>query len=281
MGITQQQKTFFETFGYLHLPGVLAPEMAMIREEYEAIYARQAANVVPLGAANPDGVHWATTIQHLFVAMSPRLSCLIEDPRMVDICTSLLGEGYSINGGDGTLFHTATAWHSDATGDVANSVRHIKISCYLDPLTASTGALRVMPGSHLNGDAYADALSRMIGDSPGHFGEEAASLPGVALETRPGDLVVFDHRTKHASFGGARRRRLMCLNVQGPLATARQRELILDSWRQVLRSRPDADWYPGFIASSPPERLKHLAASIELLAQARAELAGQALSASI
>ena len=37
-------------------------------------------------------------------------------------------------------------------------------------------------------------------------------MPGVALETVPGDLVVFNHLLKHASFGGSARRRMFVIN---------------------------------------------------------------------
>ena len=34
------------------------------------------------------------------------------------------------------------------------------------------------------------------------------------LEMQPGDLVVFNHRIKHASFGGGTRRRMFTINLQ-------------------------------------------------------------------
>lgn len=35
----------------------------------------------------------------------------------------------------------------------------------------------------------------------------------MALESDPGDLVVFDHSLKHASFGGSQRRRMFTMNL--------------------------------------------------------------------
>ncbi len=267
--LTVQQIAFFRQFGYLHLPGILGRDMGWIAEEYEAVYRAEQHAVVPIGGANADGTHWASTINHLFVSMSPRLSTMIEDPRIVGICTALLGAGYSVNGGDGTLFHTNTGWHPD-TGEIGDEITHIKISCYLDPLTRGTGALRVIPGSHAPGPRR-EALRAAVRDPVAELGAPGEDLPSVACETQPGDLVVFDHRTLHASFGGARRRRLMCLNAHGALDSARKRDLMLAFWREILRQRPEVGWYPGFIESSPPERLQHLRTSVELLAQARRE----------
>ena len=44
---------------------------------------------------------------------------------------------------------------------------HIKIAFYLDPLTADSGSLRVIPGSHRIGDAYATALNDAALREPG------------------------------------------------------------------------------------------------------------------
>ena len=39
-------------------------------------------------------------------------------------------------------------------------------------------------------------------------------IPAAALETMPGDLVVFDRRIKHASFGGGTRRRMFTMVLE-------------------------------------------------------------------
>ena len=87
---------------------------------------------------------------------------------------------------------------------------HIKIAFYLDPLTADSGSLRVIPGSHRIGDAYATALNDAALREPGIGGAE---VPAVAFETVAGDVVVFNHNTKHASFNGGGRRRMFTLNA--------------------------------------------------------------------
>eukprot|EP01045_Picozoa_sp_COSAG04_P043158 COSAG04_NODE_14007_length_584_cov_0.600000_1_plen_184_part_10 len=43
---------------------------------------------------------------------------------------------------------------------------------------------------------------------------EPHEIPGhIAVETSPGDLVVFNHKTFHASFGGCTRRRMFTMNM--------------------------------------------------------------------
>ena len=41
---------------------------------------------------------------------------------------------------------------------------------------------------------------------------DGSEVPAVALETRPGDVVVFNHNLHHASFGGGQQRRMFTLN---------------------------------------------------------------------
>ena len=77
-----------------------------------------------------------------------------------------------------TEYHTGSSWHRDSDGPVASA----GFVCYLEPLTADTGALRVAPGSHLHADP--------------------PDGTGVALATEPGDAIAFDEHLLHASDGG-------------------------------------------------------------------------------
>ena len=78
-------------------------------------------------------------------------------------------------------YHGASSWHRDCDLEVAS----VSFACYLDPLTRASGALRVVPGSHRTRDVAAD-------DVPDAF----------AVETAPGDAIVFDEHLLHASPGG-------------------------------------------------------------------------------
>ncbi|MCY1055624.1 phytanoyl-CoA dioxygenase family protein [Nannocystis sp. SCPEA4] len=101
-------------------------------------------------------------------------------------CTILPGRA------KGTEYRGSTRWHRDST----STLRSVGVACYLDPLTADTGALQVLPGSHT--PAYAAAVDEYI--------RRADELPGLALPSAPGDAIVFDERLYHASAGGQRRR---------------------------------------------------------------------------
>jgi hypothetical protein len=104
-----------------------------------------------------------------------------------------------------------TRWHSDGYGG-RGGLRHIKLAFHLDPLTRATGALRVIPGCHRVGEPFADQVEREIRDSQTLWGVAGSDVPAVALETQPGDVVVFNHDLKHSAWGGSQRRRMFTMN---------------------------------------------------------------------
>jgi len=236
--LTPAQISFFHTFGYLHVPGYFASDIAWITAEYEAIWA-----------AHPELPHDGsvrTTYPGLFVGASRRLATLIEHPRMIAVCTALLGAGYGLQGGDGNRYAGDTDYHSDIGFDGWQNksvARHLKIAFYLDQLGRDSGALRVMPGTHRHGDAYAAAVEREL-TTPWEerpLRVSGRDLPAVAIENTPGDLVCFDHRIKHAAFGGSQRRRMFTTNwIQGATTPA-MRAAVLDNYR-AYRDHENVDW---------------------------------------
>ena len=40
-----------------------------------------------------------------------------------------------------------------------------------------------------------------------------AEVPGISIETEPGDLIFFNHNLKHSSYGGGRNRRMFTINL--------------------------------------------------------------------
>ncbi len=225
--LTRQQVTFFETFGYLALPQAIAGEITAVTEAFESVW-----NDHPHLVHNGGG---RTIFPASFITTHPLLSSLIEHPVVCGVLDDLLGAGWSSYGGDGSLYSGDTAWHSDAgMGTEKTITRHIKILFYLDHLTGDSGALRVIPGSHQHGDAFHRLLDEQVaGGVSGPLGLAGCDIPAQALEVQPGDLLVMDHRTKHAAFGGGRRRRMFTINSLAPCATQEQREAA----RIVLR------WY--------------------------------------
>jgi len=255
--LTPTQICFFHTFGYLHVPGYFQEEIAWIIDEYEAIWA-----------AHPELPHDGsvrTTLPGLFVGASKRLATVIEHPKVIAVCTALLGAGYGLQGGDGNRYCGDTEYHSDTGGpDWENKTvaRHLKIAFYLDHLTRDSGALRVIPGTHLHGDQYAREIERQL-TTP--WQERALQvsgrdIPAVAVESAPGDLVCFDHRIKHAAFGGGTRRRMFTTNwIQGATTPA-MREAVLANYRGY-RDGMNVNWRitEDWMVEAPAARLPMLA----------------------
>ncbi len=247
--LTEQQLSFFNTFGYLSFPGLLRDRIDQIIEDYHAVW--EAEGNSHHGKPH-DGSQRSCTVQ--FVDKNPRLNTLLDDPRILGIATSLLGHDFNYMGSDGNYYSGDTAWHSDGWH---RNILHIKLAYYLDPLTKDTGCLRVIPGSHLVNDQYAQELQEKIGHSDTYFGMNGAQTPAIPLETQPGDLVCFNHNTKHAAFGGGGWRRMFTMNLCQRYPEDRLQEL-RDYISGASRFWLDRNFADTIMQTATPERMRHL-----------------------
>lgn len=268
--ITDQQKAFFETFGYIHLPGVLRSEIAWITREHELTYGVGAGG-------NLDEQTGAPRLG--FVDRTPAMFRLLDHPALVGVLSGLLGDDYNFLMSDGTVYSGDTGWHRDT---YSNEGTFLKVALYLDPLSAETGALRVVPLSH-----RVD-WSGAVPD-PAAWGLSGADVPAMAIDTQPGDLVVFNLKTLHAAFGGGVRRMTSMVfshRCQSPKEIAALRDLLaihpmatgldhcfseeLINWaspglrRHLEQSMENEDHFPELVAGFR----ERLAAAIEPATQA-------------
>ncbi|HET6386737.1 MAG TPA: phytanoyl-CoA dioxygenase family protein [Armatimonadota bacterium] len=203
MPLSDAQVRFFRTFGYQILREAFTPEeVAWITEEFEfAIHTYG-------GGRDHDG-----TKRTMFGAPSehtPKLCSLVDHPSVHALAAAALGEDFNYAGGDGNYYSGDTGWHPDGNW---GQLFACKIAFYLDPLTSKTGCLRVIPGSH-RPDHFIRAEKIDPNQSLEMFGVPPSEFPGnVALETNPGDLLIFNHDTYHAAFGGGPRRRMFTMNL--------------------------------------------------------------------
>jgi len=248
--LTPEQLSFFETFGYLQFPGLLADCIDRIIEEFEVVWETHG------GGHHGQGHDPARrSCIFPFPDQNEYLSSLLDDPRIHDIAESILGDDFNYTSGDGNLYAGDTHWHSDGFG--ATRIPSIKIAFYLDRVTRETGALRVIPGSHRCGDSFADGVQRDINQIQELWGIPADQVPSVALEATPGDIVAFNHNLKHAAFGGTGRRRMYTMNF-----CARYPDDRLDELRNALagEARFWIDRIHGdtMLRTAGPERWAHL-----------------------
>jgi hypothetical protein len=233
----------------LGFPGLMADRIEEIIEEFEALWGSH-------GGGHNGKPHEGTARSCIaqFVDLRDRLSSLIDDPRILGIAESLLGEDFNYMGSDGNYYVGDTGWHSDGWH---RGIVHIKIAFYLDPLTRDTGCLRVIPGSHRNDEPYANAVNETVGRSAEIFGIPGSEVPAIALETKPGDIVCFNHNTKHAAFGGGERRRMFTLNLCQRYPEERLGEL-RDYMSGGSRFWVERAYGEAMIRTAGPERMRHL-----------------------
>jgi len=269
--LTPQQLQFFHTFGYLSFPGLMANRIGEIIQDFEDLWAEHGGGH---GGKKHDGTARSCIVP--FIDQSAKLSALLDDPRILGIATSLLGEDFNYMGSDGNFYVGETGWHSDGWNP---QHLHIKIAFYLDPVGRNSGALRVIPGSHKVGDTFAEALNKQVGKSPQELGVAGNEVPAIALETQPGDLVCFNHNTKHASFHGSKSRRMFTMNL-----CQRYPETDLPELREYLtgfaRFWLERAYGEKMITTAGPQRRRHLEQVMandyelpELCRQARAKMA--------
>ncbi len=272
MKLNEQQIGLFETFGFLNFPGLLAQEVDWISAGFEQVWAEHGGGH---DGKPHDYQRRSALIQ--FIDRNEKLCTLLDDERIVGIASSLLGDDFNYFTSDGNYYVGDTRWHSD--GWRSRGYASIKMALYLDPLTRDTGCLRVIPGSHRPGDKYADAVQAQIRQSEELWGVHGRDLPAVALETQPGDLLLFHHNLKHASFGGDARRRMFTINL-----TQRYREEDLQELRDMIggESRFWIERLHGekMVRTAGPERMRHLEQILandghmaELARKKRAEMA--------
>ena len=204
--LTPQQLAQFDTFGYLGFPGLLADKADAIIDAFGAVWDMHGGGH---NGKPHDGKARSVVVQ--FLDQSEYLCTLLDDPRIHDIAASILGDDFNYMGSDGNFYVGDTRWHSDGYGG-RGGLKHIKIAFYLDPLTRDTGALRVIPGSHRIGDVFSEQLQRDAAKSEDIWGISGNQVPALALETQPGDVLVFNHDIKHSAWGGSTHRRMFTMN---------------------------------------------------------------------
>jgi ectoine hydroxylase-related dioxygenase (phytanoyl-CoA dioxygenase family) len=249
--LTDQQVNHFKIFGFLVMRNTFSPdEVARIRTRFDMVLERDRQGRQFDGARRQGVLGCVEQDEELFR--------LLEDDRIYGPMEQLLGPGFVWITSDGNLYVGDTNWHPDSptVGDF-----RIKIAFYLDPVERDSGCLRVVPGSHLPG--FGERLRELprpagaAADSA--YGVKGSEIPCVSLESEPGDMVIFDQRLFHASFGGKTGRRMFTMNfVTKPVEESdydRLRQMYvrnIEHANEIGRSKRERIYTPDFLEAKSP-----------------------------
>jgi ectoine hydroxylase-related dioxygenase (phytanoyl-CoA dioxygenase family) len=257
--LTRQQKNFFDTFGYLVLPGLLKDRMEDISAAFEALYQSNDKDIVDWRHE----AHYMKSRQVLlqFIERQPSLSALLEHPAVNGVFSELLGKDYLYRASDGNIFAGDTYWHSDLYGAYFK-YRHVKILFYLDHLHENNGAFRAIPGSHLFGDKFANLCERYVWKHEEKLGLSKEEVPCVTIPTQPGDALIFDYRLKHATNQTQHPRRMFSICASQRFAEEDLPKLA-ELTNMFLNMTNGEVYKPEFVANATPAQLSHIDQCLE------------------
>jgi len=273
---TKQQLAFFDTFGFIKFTGAFTDEADKIMDAFEGIWADHG------GGHHGEAHDYKQRSAILpFIDQSEYLSSVIDHSLVDGFLSAVLGDKYNYTASDGNFYVGDTGWHSD---NFTPKYKNIKMAFYLDTVTRDTGCLRVIPGSHRQNDVFADALHEVaprsrVRHTEEQWGVHGSEVPAYAIESVPGDLLVFNQAIKHSSWGGHDRRRMFTMNFS---------ERYRDEDIELLRE--DIGGLAGFwtetvygdqmVKTASPQRMVHLEQRLAnadhlpaLVAKAKAEMA--------
>ena len=204
--LTPQQLAHFSTFGFLLLPRAFtAEEMTALMRAAEAVWKE-----------DPAPEENAERRLNYFVERQPLLTRLVADERIYPVIEALMGSEFIWVGSEGNISNRSEVrWHPDRkyyrSGEEQRiDYPQVKVMIYLEKVGRDTGCLRVIPGSHRM-PYHKDLADQEISPDALPFGLAGRDIPCAALESEPGDVILFNHCIWHASFGGGRGRRYIAL----------------------------------------------------------------------
>jgi hypothetical protein len=148
-----------------------------------------------------------------FVEKGPVMTQMVADDRIWGTVEGLLGPGFVWNGSEGNLsFSSEHGWHTDRANEP--HATSYSFHLYLDPMKADTGSLRIIPGSHrppFHDSLYPNGQPKAGQNAMADFGVSGAEIPGLAVESEPGDVVFFSQKIYHGVFSKQPGRRYLKL----------------------------------------------------------------------
>lgn len=203
-GLSQQQKSFYDENGYIHVPAVITPTEAFAyRQEIHALAERLRAvgastdatwkSVRQTDDAKKTVIHHCHNVQF----QSAALARLITDPRMTSLAQGIIGPNVQ-------LHHTKMfikppekgspfPMHQDYPYFPHQRDSMIAAIFYFDDCPVEKGCFRVVPGTHRLGPLQHEGDDHHLPADRFRI-EDALPLPGKA-----GDVILFSYLLVHGS----------------------------------------------------------------------------------
>jgi phytanoyl-CoA hydroxylase len=230
--LTEEQKNFFETYGFIHFRPFISQEMVhKILLESERVQSEWIAKDVKMINGVPikygfdiDGKkivqRFAFLNQH-----SSLIASLLTDKRF-EALFDLIGTPdcrIGINEKDGLVFnhyintqgsnYSQLGWHTDSLRDVFYGQKimpMLNVGVHLDRSSTDNGGLRLLPGTHNKGIKSILFHKRYLDNKP--------DANEIGLNVEPGDLTIHDgrlwHRVAQSPYVGEKsRRRVMYVPI--------------------------------------------------------------------
>ena len=206
----EEQKLHFDTFGYLVAPGLFSEdEMARFSDWFDEGFARHHG---PFEGGRQ-------MIQPGLQLHPDLCDHYVDDARMLDTVDNLIGEDNLLMASDAQRRSGNTYWHQDTVipmeeGKDGDYVM-LKTQLYFDDLTSGEGSLWVLPGSHRKGyhQFVRDLIQQCDSENEQALtpaGVAPMDLPGaISVKTKPGDVIFFNEKLAHSSWGGWSGRRFL------------------------------------------------------------------------
>lgn len=204
--LTDEQKTHFHALGFVRIEGALtAEEVDEFSWRFDDIIARGETQGDSSDAGArifPDGHRVILPL----IEADPYFYNLLDHPNLASIAEDLLGEDCIFYGSsDGQIHDGDTNWHRD--GGSPEGAIEAKLTFYLDEVAPGKGCLSFIPGSHLWPLHFND-LEKQIDEQV--LGYPTQEFPGrYDLPAGKGDVIAFQTRIWHSSWGGGANRRQM------------------------------------------------------------------------
>lgn len=256
-----QEKNHFETFGYVVKRGLFG------RKEMES-FSRWFDEGFEAKCGPWDGSGFSQMYMPGIGLHEGFCDHYLADPRLLDTLENVMGEGFLMLSSDAQRL-AETPWHRDIVEkpmepEASYEFLILKVVMYLDDLSEGGGCLRIMPGSHHKG--WREALQDVLRDrdEPIWFdgvtaaGVRPSEIPGaVPTQTRPGDIIFFNERCFHSSWGGRLGRRYLGMSFCQKPTRHWHVERIIDDCEQHEK-RFSATQYSEALLKTENPRLRKL-----------------------